>query len=197
LHYLRLLGQIGEDWGVCTNEHSPFERRAMFEHDGCQAFERSEWEPGDGAIIGWARRAVRLAADGAVEEENLAHLLGDSYERRSAWTHARRAYTLLLELRSGEPELVLKLIVPLRQTLELELVPPAHASWPDDVHDRSPPMLVIHRPVPNRFADEYEEYRRPLSEHPFPDARVRASYTTFRTAAEDPYSRSLVFERHP
>jgi hypothetical protein len=26
-------------WGVCSNAESPFDRTAMFEHDGCDFFE--------------------------------------------------------------------------------------------------------------------------------------------------------------
>ncbi len=36
--YLRLLGPIGEDWGVCANGKSPFDGTVRFEHDGCDAF---------------------------------------------------------------------------------------------------------------------------------------------------------------
>jgi Protein of unknown function (DUF3027) len=35
--HLKLAGQMGEDWGVCANPDSDFDRRAMFEHDGCPA----------------------------------------------------------------------------------------------------------------------------------------------------------------
>lgn len=42
--YVPLAGEYGYDWGVCTNSRSPFDRRAMFEHDGCEAFESAgEW----------------------------------------------------------------------------------------------------------------------------------------------------------
>ncbi len=33
--HLPLVGALGEDWGVCTNASSPFDRRAMFGRDGC------------------------------------------------------------------------------------------------------------------------------------------------------------------
>ena len=36
--YIRLTGGFHSDWGVCTNERSPRDGRATFEHDGCDAF---------------------------------------------------------------------------------------------------------------------------------------------------------------
>ena len=36
--YVTLDGPLGEDWGVCCNAKSIFDRRAMFEHDGCGEF---------------------------------------------------------------------------------------------------------------------------------------------------------------
>ena len=38
LFWMPLAGPLGSDWGVCSNSHSPFDRRAMFEHDGCDFF---------------------------------------------------------------------------------------------------------------------------------------------------------------
>ena len=38
-HWLPLAGTLGADWGVCSNPVSRFDRRAMFEHDGCDEFE--------------------------------------------------------------------------------------------------------------------------------------------------------------
>lgn len=35
IHYIPLTGEIGADFGVCTNEVSQFDGRVMFEHDGC------------------------------------------------------------------------------------------------------------------------------------------------------------------
>ena len=39
--WLPLAGRLGADWGVCSNQRSPFDRRAMFEHDGCDFFEEA------------------------------------------------------------------------------------------------------------------------------------------------------------
>ena len=39
IHWLPLAGTLGTDWGACSNPASPFDRRAMFEHDGCEQFE--------------------------------------------------------------------------------------------------------------------------------------------------------------
>lgn len=36
--YVPLAGKWGYDWGVCSNEKSPFDRIAVFEHDGCEEF---------------------------------------------------------------------------------------------------------------------------------------------------------------
>jgi hypothetical protein len=36
--YVELVGAFHYDWGVCTNPNSAFDGRAMFEHDGCEAF---------------------------------------------------------------------------------------------------------------------------------------------------------------
>ena len=42
--WVPLTGAWGEDWGVCSNKASPHDRGAMFEHDGCAAFEEvDEW----------------------------------------------------------------------------------------------------------------------------------------------------------
>jgi hypothetical protein len=29
-------------WGVCTNENAPFDGRAMFQHDGCDLFDKRD-----------------------------------------------------------------------------------------------------------------------------------------------------------
>jgi len=39
IHWLPLAGALGADWGVCSNSASPFDRKAMFEHDGCDFYE--------------------------------------------------------------------------------------------------------------------------------------------------------------
>ena len=36
--WVPLTGTWGLDWGVCTNEASPMDRQAVFEHDGCAFF---------------------------------------------------------------------------------------------------------------------------------------------------------------
>lgn len=38
IHWIPLAGKMGGDWGVCSNVESPFDRIAMFEHDGCEFF---------------------------------------------------------------------------------------------------------------------------------------------------------------
>lgn len=44
-HYVPLSGHLGGDYGACTNEASPCDRRVMFEHDGCEAFEAGgQWD---------------------------------------------------------------------------------------------------------------------------------------------------------
>jgi hypothetical protein len=36
--FIRLTGGFHSDWGICTNDRSPRDGRATFEHDGCDAF---------------------------------------------------------------------------------------------------------------------------------------------------------------
>lgn len=38
-HWVPLVGPLGADYGACTSARSPCQRRVMFEHDGCVAFE--------------------------------------------------------------------------------------------------------------------------------------------------------------
>ncbi|MGW6013088.1 DUF3027 domain-containing protein [Streptomyces sp. NPDC055210] len=38
LFWVALRGELGRDWGVCTQPDSPFDGRARFEHDGCELF---------------------------------------------------------------------------------------------------------------------------------------------------------------
>ncbi len=47
--WVPLASNWGGDWGVCSNESSAFDRRAMFEHDGCIDFlAADQWvTPGD------------------------------------------------------------------------------------------------------------------------------------------------------
>jgi hypothetical protein len=35
-YYVKLTGEFGSDWGVCSNPASPFDGKLMFEHDGCE-----------------------------------------------------------------------------------------------------------------------------------------------------------------
>jgi Protein of unknown function (DUF3027) len=37
--FVPLAGDLGADWGGCTNSVSNFDRRVMFEHDGCERFQ--------------------------------------------------------------------------------------------------------------------------------------------------------------
>lgn len=42
--WVPLTGTWGLDWGVCSNPASTHDRTAMFEHDGCAAYEEAdEW----------------------------------------------------------------------------------------------------------------------------------------------------------
>lgn len=36
--YIRLIGLLRPDWGVCSNSESKLDRTLMFEHDGCSKF---------------------------------------------------------------------------------------------------------------------------------------------------------------
>lgn len=38
-YFNKLEGDIGKDWGVCTNRHSPRKGLLTFEHQGCWFFE--------------------------------------------------------------------------------------------------------------------------------------------------------------
>ena len=56
LHYRPLAGELGLDWGACTNGRSPCDRRVMFEHDGCDEFEADP--------AGWGGARMSAAAPG-------------------------------------------------------------------------------------------------------------------------------------
>lgn len=44
--FIPLMGALAEDYGCCSNETSPFDGKAMFEHDGCEQFEEGgDWGP--------------------------------------------------------------------------------------------------------------------------------------------------------
>ncbi|MFF8322924.1 DUF3027 domain-containing protein [Streptomyces bobili] len=36
--WVALSGELGQDYGACTNSRSPFDGRVRFEHDGCDCF---------------------------------------------------------------------------------------------------------------------------------------------------------------
>lgn len=36
--WIALQGEIGNDWGACTNAAAVFDGQVRFEHDGCEAF---------------------------------------------------------------------------------------------------------------------------------------------------------------
>lgn len=38
-HWVPLTGELGSDYGACTNERSPFDGKVQFEHDGCDQFD--------------------------------------------------------------------------------------------------------------------------------------------------------------
>ena len=42
-YYIPLAGAFAEDYGVCSNEHSPFDGIVRLEHDGCSEFAEGEW----------------------------------------------------------------------------------------------------------------------------------------------------------
>lgn len=37
-YWVALAGELGRDWGVCTQAGSGFDGRVRFEHDGCELF---------------------------------------------------------------------------------------------------------------------------------------------------------------
>lgn len=38
-HFVKLAGELGNDWGVCANTESPRAGLLTFEHQGCPQFE--------------------------------------------------------------------------------------------------------------------------------------------------------------
>lgn len=40
--FVKLAGDVGNDWGVCSNPESPRSGLLTFEHQGCAAFEKSD-----------------------------------------------------------------------------------------------------------------------------------------------------------
>ena len=38
-HFLKLAGELGSDWGVCTNYQSPRKGLLTYEHMGCRQYE--------------------------------------------------------------------------------------------------------------------------------------------------------------
>jgi Protein of unknown function (DUF3027) len=41
-YWIALSGELGADYGACTNAVSPFDARIRFEHDGCDAYAERE-----------------------------------------------------------------------------------------------------------------------------------------------------------
>jgi hypothetical protein len=41
-YYIPVVGALAEDWGVCSNQASPFDGIARFEHDGCDHFSEAD-----------------------------------------------------------------------------------------------------------------------------------------------------------
>ena len=41
MHFLKLPGKLGMDWGVCANPASPRAGLLTFEHQGCEQFEEA------------------------------------------------------------------------------------------------------------------------------------------------------------
>ena len=40
--FIPLSGVFMDDYGACSNPDAPFDKRVMFEHDGCEAFAEAE-----------------------------------------------------------------------------------------------------------------------------------------------------------
>ncbi|GLX23462.1 DUF3027 domain-containing protein [Streptomyces lavendulae] len=40
--WIALNGELGQDWGACTNARSAFDGRLRYEHDGCKSFTARE-----------------------------------------------------------------------------------------------------------------------------------------------------------
>lgn len=38
-HFIKLAGDLGDNWGVCTNRHSPRKGLLTFKQQGCRFFE--------------------------------------------------------------------------------------------------------------------------------------------------------------
>lgn len=58
-HFVKLSGEIGNDWGVCANPESPRAGLLTFEHQGCSAFEP-------------------IAVDRNLTDAQLRHLIGEA-----------------------------------------------------------------------------------------------------------------------
>jgi hypothetical protein len=150
-------------------------------------------------VQAWAKRSALAAEQGAVCEENLRSLLQSSYDPGDLWLQAVEAYSVLLEtLKSFEGSLKLIVGLTARSTLDITVPIPGFG---DDLDRTSAPSLVVHRLVPRRDWEPFEQYRRPLdspflNEHGKPAAQ--AMYIAFRDqydiADDGDYRRQVVFE---
>lgn len=41
--FIPLSGPLADDYGGCANPESPFDKRVMFEHDGCEQHREGRW----------------------------------------------------------------------------------------------------------------------------------------------------------
>ena len=58
-HFVKLVGDVGNDWGVCSNPESPRSGLLTFEHQGCTAFQA-------------------ITVDRNLTDAQLRHLIGDA-----------------------------------------------------------------------------------------------------------------------
>lgn len=86
-HLVKLAGDVGNDWGVCSNPESPRAALITFEHQGCMAFEA-------------------ITVDRNLTDAQLRHLIGDAsqmlQDRRLERTDKAAVENTPLPLEGGE-----------------------------------------------------------------------------------------------
>ena len=86
-HLVKLAGDVGSDWGVCSNPESPRAGLITFEHQGCMAFEA-------------------ITVDRNLTDAQLRHLIGDAsqmlQDRRLERTDKAAVENPKLPLEGGE-----------------------------------------------------------------------------------------------
>jgi hypothetical protein len=102
-------------------------------------------------IAQWADAAAAAAGAGEVCEENLRALLGPQLGPALIWRQAQESYHVLLDRLApvGLP-LVVKLVVPLAPSVELDVNPPIARHIDRDLDLTTPPSLVVHPPIVRR-----------------------------------------------